>query len=104
MPKAAPWGEVQALPEALGSTHQRRHAGLATWDDGDAMHDEIGPMADMMSCKAVIKAGQRLSPGKMSRLLERRFECECPLTCPHGRPILLGNGEAAVRRRFLRFG
>lgn len=78
--------------------------GLGELGRADAMHDEIEAMADMMSCKAAIKAGARLSPGEMARLLEQLFACEYPLTCPHGRPILLGTSEAEMRRRFLRSG
>ncbi len=78
--------------------------GLSEVWSSDAIHDELEAMADMMSCKAAIKAGMRMSPGEMTRLLEQLFDCEYPLTCPHGRPILLEVPESELRRRFLRSG
>lgn len=78
--------------------------GLGEVWSGDPVHDEIEAMADMMSCKAAIKAGERMSPGEMTVLLEQLFDCRYPLTCPHGRPILLEVSEAELRRRFLRSG
>ncbi len=70
----------------------------------DAIEDEIESMADTMSCKAAIKAGMPMTPGEAVALLERLSECRYPLTCPHGRPILLTVDEAELRRRFLRSG
>jgi DNA mismatch repair protein MutL len=78
--------------------------GLGEIWSGDPVHDEIEAMADMMSCKAAIKAGERMSAGEMTVLLEQLFDCRYPLTCPHGRPILLEVSEAELRRRFLRSG
>lgn len=78
--------------------------GLVEVWGGDPVHDEIEAMADMMSCKAAIKAGQRLSPGEMAQLCSQLFDTEYPLTCPHGRPVLLGVSEGELRKRFLRSG
>jgi DNA mismatch repair protein MutL len=78
--------------------------GLTEVWGGDPIHDEIEAMADMMSCKAAIKAGQRLSFGEMTQLCRQLFDTDYPLTCPHGRPVLLGISESELRRRFLRSG
>jgi len=48
----------------------------------EAMRDVV----DMMSCKAAIKAGDRLSPDELSRLMQLRDEVERSSSCPHGRP------------------
>jgi DNA mismatch repair protein MutL len=47
-----------------------------------AMRDVL----DMMSCKAAVKAGDRLSEGELSELARLRGEVERSSNCPHGRP------------------
>ena len=39
------------------------------------------------SCKAAVKAGQKLSTWQMSEIVKKWRNCEMPYTCPHGRPI-----------------
>lgn len=93
-PKQIPTREILAdMVEGMGELFAR-----------DRLHDEVEAMADMMSCKAAIKAGERMSPGEMRALLDQLFDCDYPLTCPHGRPILLGTEESEIRRRFDRSG
>lgn len=41
----------------------------------------------MTSCKAAVKAGQKLSPWQMQEIISNWRKCEKPYTCPHGRPI-----------------
>ncbi len=48
----------------------------------EAMRDVV----DMMSCKAAVKAGDRLNPDELTRLMELRDEVERSSSCPHGRP------------------
>ncbi|UHA73063.1 DNA mismatch repair endonuclease MutL [Paenibacillus sp. 481] len=45
--------------------------------------------AIMCSCKASIKANQRLSALEAETLLARLGKCYQPYTCPHGRPIVV---------------
>jgi len=40
-----------------------------------------------MSCKAAVKAGQRLNIWEMQNIIKNWRTCEKPYTCPHGRPI-----------------
>ena len=47
-----------------------------------ALHEVL----DMMSCKAAVKAGDRLSEQELAALLARREEIERAASCPHGRP------------------
>lgn len=39
------------------------------------------------SCKAAVKAGQKLSTWQMQEIIKKWRTCEMPYTCPHGRPI-----------------
>lgn len=41
----------------------------------------------MTSCKAAVKAGQRLNIWQMQDIIKNWRTCEKPYTCPHGRPI-----------------
>lgn len=50
-----------------------------------------------MSCKAAVKAGQRLNIWEMQNIIKNWRTCEKPYTCPHGRPIskLLAHNQIA---------
>jgi DNA mismatch repair protein MutL len=50
-----------------------------------ALHEVL----DMMSCKAAIKAGDRLRPEEIDELLSYRETIERSSNCPHGRPTSL---------------
>ena len=41
----------------------------------------------MTSCKASVKAGQKLNIWQMQEIIKNWKTCEKPYTCPHGRPI-----------------
>ena len=47
-----------------------------------ALHEVL----DMMSCKAAVKAGDKLSPDELTALLAKRDQIERAGSCPHGRP------------------
>jgi len=44
---------------------------------------------DMMSCKAAVKAGDKMNEEELSALLAKRQEIERSSNCPHGRPTTL---------------
>ncbi len=46
-------------------------------------------IAASIACRAAIKINMRLDQGKMEWLLKSLAETECPMSCPHGRPIAL---------------
>jgi len=48
--------------------------------------EALRDVVDMMSCKAAVKAGDRLSPEELNRLMQLRDEVERSSSCPHGRP------------------
>jgi len=41
----------------------------------------------MTSCKAAVKAGQKLNSWQMQEIIRNWRTTEKPYTCPHGRPI-----------------
>jgi len=54
----------------------------------------------MIACKAAIKAGQRLSPGEIAALLERRHLVDDSHHCPHGRPTALVFTKQDLEKQF----
>lgn len=64
--------------------------------------DTIDELMHMMSCKAAIKAGDRLTPEEITVLLENRDLCRDSHHCPHGRPTALVFSREELDRRFKR--
>ncbi|MFA6468963.1 MAG: DNA mismatch repair endonuclease MutL [Bacteroidota bacterium] len=59
-------------------------------------------IAKSFSCKAAIKAGERLSEVEMRSLIDQLFATSMPYVCPHGRPVLIKLSLAELDRRFFR--
>lgn len=59
-------------------------------------------IAASVSCHAAIKVNMPLERSKMEWLLRELGKTECPMTCPHGRPILLRYGIQEIRKAFKR--
>jgi len=66
--------------------------------------DLIDSLLHMMSCKAAIKAGHRLSFEEMESLLAQRHLCDDHHHCPHGRPTALKLSRDELDRQFGRLG
>jgi len=56
----------------------------------------------VMACKSAVKAGQRLHPEAIARLISQLFECEMPYTCAHGRPTVISYGLGELEKLFKR--
>ncbi|MGA9407468.1 MAG: DNA mismatch repair endonuclease MutL [Bacteroidota bacterium] len=59
-------------------------------------------VAKSFSCKAAIKAGDKLSEVEMRVLIDQLFATAMPYVCPHGRPIVVKISVAELDRRFMR--
>jgi DNA mismatch repair protein MutL len=55
-----------------------------------------------IACRAAIKINTRLDPGKMEWLLRALSETDCPMSCPHGRPIALHYSTREILKAFHR--
>jgi len=64
--------------------------------------DILDELLHMISCKAAIKAGDRLSSGEVTALLEQRHHFQDSHHCPHGRPTALVFTREELDRRFRR--
>ncbi|MFM9280235.1 DNA mismatch repair endonuclease MutL [Paenibacillus jiagnxiensis] len=56
----------------------------------------------MCSCRASIKANQKLTEQEASVLLQRLGRCKQPYTCPHGRPIVVSFSTYDLEKLFKR--
>ena len=59
-------------------------------------------IAASVSCHAAIKINMRLEQSKMVWLLRALGESQAPMTCPHGRPIVLRYGMKELQKAFKR--
>ncbi|HUQ70835.1 MAG TPA: DNA mismatch repair protein MutL, partial [Planctomycetaceae bacterium] len=66
--------------------------------------DLLDELLHMMSCKAAVKAGQRLSQEEIDSLLQQRHLIDDAHHCPHGRPTALTLSRMELDRQFGRLG
>jgi DNA mismatch repair protein MutL len=59
-------------------------------------------MAASIACRAAIKINMRLDQAKMEWLLTQLAATECPMSCPHGRPIALRYSTRDILKSFHR--
>jgi len=62
--------------------------------------DENDNLAKSFSCKAAIKAGDKLNEKEMRLLIDQLFATSMPYVCPHGRPIVVKISVDEFDRRF----
>ncbi|MEO2202629.1 DNA mismatch repair endonuclease MutL [Paenibacillus pabuli] len=67
---------------------------------------DVGKMREaasiMCSCKASIKANQKLTEQEAETLIQRLGSCRQPYTCPHGRPIVVSFSTYDLEKLFKR--
>jgi DNA mismatch repair protein MutL len=59
-------------------------------------------IAASVACHAAIKVNMQLTQGKMEWLLRELQKTDCPMTCPHGRPVLLQYSLKDIQKAFKR--
>jgi DNA mismatch repair protein MutL len=59
-------------------------------------------VAASIACHAAIKINMPLEQGKMEWLLRELAKTECPMSCPHGRPVVLRYSLKDIQRAFKR--
>jgi DNA mismatch repair protein MutL len=97
--KSAPTGiaskDVVSLIQQLLSAVERERRSFTV----ETVRDEI---AASLACKAAIKINMPLTNEKMQWLIDRLMETQNPMTCPHGRPIIMRFGLRDIERGFKR--
>jgi DNA mismatch repair protein MutL len=64
--------------------------------------DLLDEILHMISCKAAVKAGDRLAPEEIESLIEQRHLVQDSHHCPHGRPTTLVFTQKELDKRFQR--
>jgi DNA mismatch repair protein MutL len=59
-------------------------------------------IAASIACHAAIKVNMRLEQNKMEWLLGELAKTECPMSCPHGRPVVLRYSIKDIQKAFKR--
>ena len=97
--KAAPAAltphEVETLVQEILETPQREMRELS-------LDDLRRHMAATIACHAAIKINMPLDKEKMRWLLDSLAKTDCPMACPHGRPIALKYGMRDILKAFHR--
>jgi DNA mismatch repair protein MutL len=97
--KAVPAGiescDVEHLLGELLGEFEREHQGMSL----DAIRHRI---AASIACHAAIKVNMPLDQNKMEWLLKELAQTECPMSCPHGRPVVLRYSVKDIQRAFKR--
>lgn len=88
------------LPELVRDLVERLDGGEAN----PTRRDLLDELLHMMSCKAAVKAGQRLSAEEIDALLAQRHLIDDAHHCPHGRPTALTLSRTELDRQFGRLG
>ncbi len=98
---------VKAAPAEVSSDHVERL--LLEILDGVGREARVlsldllrGKIAASISCHAAIKVNMSLDQDKMKWLIRELGRTECPMTCPHGRPIMLRYGMREIQKAFKR--
>ena len=69
---------------------------------GVSLDDLRRSMAASIACRAAIKINMRLDHTKMEWLLKELAATDCPMSCPHGRPIALRYSTRDILKSFHR--
>ncbi|MBI1357776.1 MAG: DNA mismatch repair endonuclease MutL [Acidobacteria bacterium] len=97
--KAAPAAlsppEIESLLHEILETPERELRSVSL----DSLQSQI---AATIACHAAIKVNMPLDPAKMRWLLDELAKTECPMACPHGRPIALRYGLKDILKAFHR--
>jgi DNA mismatch repair protein MutL len=59
-------------------------------------------VAASIACHAAIKVNMPLEQNKMEWLLAELAKTECPMSCPHGRPVVLRYSMKDIQKAFKR--
>src|SRR5712692_2735799 len=94
-PAAVPVSDLEKLMFEILETAEGEMRGLS-------MDDIRRNIAASIACRAAIKINMRLDQNKMEWLLAALAATDCPMSCPHGRPIALQYPTREILKAFHR--
>jgi DNA mismatch repair protein MutL len=98
---------IQATPAGIRSADAEKLLrqileGVEKETAGISMDSLQAKIAASTSCQAAIKVNTPLDQAKMEWLLAELAKTECPMSCPHGRPIVLRYSLREIEKAFKR--
>jgi DNA mismatch repair protein MutL len=98
---------IQAAPAGITSGDAERLLyeildGIARENQAISIDSLQAKIAASTSCHAAIKVNTPLDPAKMEWLLGELAKTEHPMSCPHGRPVVLRYSVREIERAFKR--
>jgi DNA mismatch repair protein MutL len=87
--------DVEHLVTEILDGIEREHAAISI----DTLRSKI---AASTACHAAIKVNMPLDNTKMEWLLGALAKTDCPMSCPHGRPVVLRFSVREIERAFHR--
>lgn len=98
---------VKAAPAAVGAADLERILfeilEIAEGElRGASLDDLRRNICASIACRAAIKINMRLDPSKMEWLLRALAATDCPMSCPHGRPIAMHYSTREILKAFHR--
>jgi DNA mismatch repair protein MutL len=98
---------IQAAPAGIASGDAEKLLseileGIARERQAISIDSLQARIAASTSCHAAIKVNTHLDAGKMEWLLGELARTEYPMSCPHGRPIVLRYSVREIERAFKR--
>jgi DNA mismatch repair protein MutL len=98
---------IQAAPAGIASADAERLLleildGIEREDAGISIDSLQSKIAASTACRAAIKINMALDQTKMEWLLDELARTEAPMSCPHGRPIVLRYSMREIERAFHR--
>ncbi len=98
---------VKAAPAGVGPAEiEKLVFEILEIAEGEMRKASIGDlrraMAASIACRAAIKINMRLDQSKMEWLLNQLAATDCPMSCPHGRPIALRYSTRDILKSFHR--
>ena len=94
-PADMPAAELEKVLSEILETAEREMRG---WSTEDVRRN----IAASLACRAAIKVNTRLDQSKMEWLLAALAATDCPMSCPHGRPIALHYATREILKAFHR--
>jgi DNA mismatch repair protein MutL len=98
---------IQAAPAGIASADAERLLleildGIEREDAGISIDSLQAKIAASTACRAAIKINMALDQTKMEWLLDELSRTEAPMSCPHGRPVVLRYSMREIERAFKR--
>lgn len=96
--------QIEGVPDDIKSGSEEKllkeFIGEYLTNQKEKVLEEKDNVAKSYSCKAAIKAGDKLSEKEMRLLIDQLFATSMPYVCPHGRPIVIKISLEEFDRRF----